>query len=296
MNIPRFIIYAVTLGCLFSCGRSRSNTLALQEIKTQGEEKEVAAVGTTSPAAPAADQLRTDPHPATTPQKIIRNAHINFTVTDFDAARSRIAGIVSKAGGAVADETESRTSLEWRNQMEIRVPSAQFESCVENLTRGVYQLNEKRITSQDVTEEYVDLDARMKAREETEKRYLELLHQAKNVKEVLEVEGQLKEIRESVEAAKGRLQYIDHKVAYSTISLVYYQTFSHTAPQSSNFFARAWLSVKDGWNSLLELSLGIIGGWPFVVIIVFIIIFIRKIWRRRKTRSAAAAATAMNIQ
>ena len=100
------------------------------------------------------------------------------------------------------------------------------------------------------------------------------------------MEAQLKSIREEIESAKGRLQYMDHHVAYSNISLEYYQTFANSDPQSPGFLQRSWLSFKDGWNGLLSFALGIFSAWPLIVGIVFIFIFIKRgigRWKSRRT-------------
>ncbi|WP_436486169.1 DUF4349 domain-containing protein [Chitinophaga sp. ARDCPP14] len=219
-------------------------------------------------------------------QKIIKNAVLRFSTSDFEACKKRIADTVKKYGGYIASEKQENTSMQWRNEVAIKVPAAAFEQCVESLTGGASRVDEKSITSTDVTEEYVDLDARMKARLAVEQRYVQILQQAKNVKEILEVEAQLKGIREEIESAKGRLQYMDHHVAYSNISLEYYQTFANTDPQSPGFLQRSWLSFKDGWNGLLSFALGILSAWPLIVGIVFIFIFIKRgvgRWKSRKT-------------
>lgn len=178
--------------------------------------------------------------------------------------------------------------MQWRNELEIKVPAATFDKCMEALSSGASRVEEKSTTSTDVTEEYVDLDARIKARMAVEQRYLQILQQAKKVEEILAVEEQLKSIREDIEAAKGRLQYMDHHVAYSGIHLTYYQTFANTDPQAPGFFQRSWLSFKDGWNTLLSVSLGLLSGWPFVLGIVFIFIFMRRGIRKWKLKRAIA--------
>ena len=75
-----------------------------------------------------------------------------------------------------------------------------------------------------MTEEFVDLKARLKAKKELEDRYLQLLEQAKNVKEMLEIERELSNIREEIEAKEGRLQYLQNKVTLSTIYINFYKT------------------------------------------------------------------------
>ncbi|WP_160711118.1 DUF4349 domain-containing protein [Chitinophaga solisilvae] len=284
-----------------ACSTKNGGNTAAMEVA--GAE-DAAAVEASAPAAQGLMDMKDAPAPppppapdanAVIPQKIIRDAVITYGVKDFNTVKSRIAAVVSKHGGYIANERQQNNAMEWRSELEIKVPSGKFSDCVDALVSGVARVDEKKITSTDVTEQYVDLDARMRARQETEKRYLQLLQQAKNVKEILEVEVQLKQIREEIESAKGRLQYFDHHVAYSTITLTYYETFSHTNPQAPGFFERVGLSLADGWNNLLALGIAVLSAWPLWVAIVFIFIFIKRAVRRRKARKTGiGAATNVN--
>ncbi|QJB31261.1 DUF4349 domain-containing protein [Chitinophaga oryzae] len=221
-------------------------------------------------------------------QKIIKTARIIYSVDDFAAAKKRVAGIVSKSGGYILAESQHGDGTEKRNQLDIKVPAAAFDSCVDRLTGGVARLDEKSINAQDVTAEYVDLNARMTTRVATEQRYLEILKQARTVKDVLEVEAQLKSIREEIEAAKGRLLYMDRQVSYSTIHLEYYQVLALSMPEAPGFFPRAWLALRNGWNNVLGLLINLMGWWPLMAVGVFLFIFIRRRWRKRN-RSLATA-------
>ncbi|MEV4884977.1 DUF4349 domain-containing protein [Chitinophaga ginsengisegetis] len=279
-----FILALCAAVALLPACRNNNSTPAVAELKQEEAGGAAAVTATQALVLPDNDAEQAPSLPIS--QKIIKNAVLRFSTSDFEACKKRIADTVKKYGGYIASEKQENTNMQWRNEVAIKVPAAAFEQCVESLTGGASRVDEKSITSTDVTEEYVDLDARMKARLAVEQRYVQILQQAKNVKEILEVEAQLKSIREEIESAKGRLQYMDHHVAYSNISLEYYQTFANSDPQSPGFLQRSWLSFKDGWNGLLSFALGILSAWPLIVGIVFIFIFIKKgigRWKSRRT-------------
>lgn len=290
-----FLTLSTVLLILSGCSNQHKRS-TLQEIGLTDVEQPAAASGAVEAAAPdkdyekapAALDDRDNSVPLPISQKIIKNGILRFSTADFDACRNRVADTVKKYGGYIANESQTNTSMQWRNELDIKVPSASFDQCMEALTGGASRVEEKSMTSTDVTAEYVDLDARMKARLAVEQRYLQILQQAKKVEEILAVEAQLKSIREEIESAKGRLQYMDHHVAYSGIHLTYYQTFANTDPQAPGFFQRSWFSFKDGWNSLLSFSLGLLSAWPFLLGIVFIFIFIRRGIRKWKLKRAIA--------
>jgi len=222
------------------------------------------------------------------PKKIIKEATIRYTTGDFKRAHKELTAIIARFGGEIISEQESRSEVAQQTQMEIRVPSVKFDSCLNSLASADETLLEKNITSKDVTEEYVDVSARMKARKEIEQRYLDILKQAKNVEDVLKVEEQLKTIREEVEAAQGRLQYIDHNVSMSLIHLSFYQAFSNTTPQGPGFFSRIFFSVKDGWNSILTALISFTALWPVWMVTFVLFIVIRRYRKRRRLAKAVA--------
>jgi hypothetical protein len=222
------------------------------------------------------------------PKKIIKEGTVRFAVQDYKRSREKLIAIILRNGAEIVNERESRSEIGWGTQMEIRMPSAKFDSCLNALAGVDENLVEKNITSQDVTEEYVDMWARMKARKEVEQRYLDILKQAKTVEDILKVEEQLKTIREEVEAAQGRLQYIDHNVSMSTIHLSFYQIISNTAPQGPGFFSRLFFSIKDGWNGLLVVLIALSGLWPLWLVTIPVVIVIRKYMKRRRTLKAEA--------
>ncbi|HEY9261908.1 DUF4349 domain-containing protein [Chitinophaga sp.] len=288
-----FLTLTATVFILAGCS-SHHETPASQAVTMEDIALPAAASGAADASAkedekaPAALDDRDNSVPVPISQKIIKNGTLRFSTSDFDACRNRIADTVKKYGGYIADENQTNTSIQYRNELNIKVPAAAFDQCMEALTGGALRVEEKSVTSTDVTAEYVDLDARMKARLAVEQRYLQILQQAKKVEEILAVEAQLKSIREEIESAKGRLQYMDHHVAYSGIHLTYYQTFANTDPQTPGFFQRSWLSFKDGWNSLLSFSLELLSAWPFLLGIVFIFIFIKRGIRKWKLKRAIA--------
>lgn len=294
MKYSFFLMLSTAILILSGCS-SHHKSAAVKEAGLVNFEPPIAASGALDETdnkelekAPATSDAPDNSDPLPISQKIIKNGILRFSTADFDACRNRVADTVKKYGGYIANESQTNTSLQWRNELDIKVPSASFDQCMEALTGGASRVDEKSMTSTDVTAEYVDLDARMKARLAVEQRYLQILQQAKKVEEILAVEAQLKGIREEIESAKGRLQYMDHHVAYSGIHLTYYQTFANTDPQAPGFFQRSWLSFKDGWNSLLSFSLGLLSAWPFLLGIVFIFIFIRRGIRKWKLKRAIA--------
>ncbi|SFO67243.1 protein of unknown function [Chitinophaga sp. YR627] len=223
-------------------------------------------------------------------KKIIKNGEVRYSVRDYNDARKAMNAIIARYNGYITEENESRSDLSWEIKVSIKVPAQKFDSCLEALAGTANTLIEKNVSATDVTEEYVDVASRMKAKKEVELRYLDILKQAKTVEGILKVEEQLKSIREEIEASQGRLQYIDHNVAMSTINLSFFQTFATSSPQGPGFLSRIFFSIKDGWNDLLSFLVGIVQMWPGIAVIVVIVVLIRRYIKRRRRRKMASVA------
>lgn len=290
--IPGIVLLAALM--LSACGKSGSyraekslNVAAMQASEAVSYvEAPVEKEGNANSLPP------TDPgvlgNYADIPKKIIKEGSIRYSVRDYQHSRKELMAVIFRNGGEIISELENHSEFAWETQLQIRVPSAKFDSCLNALAGVDENLIEKKITSKDVTEEYVDVSARMKARKEVEQRYLDILKQAKTVEDILRVEGQLKAIREEVEAAQGRLQYIDHNVSMSVIHLSFYQTISNTTPQGPGFFSRLFFAAKDGWNGVLGLLIGFAELWPLWTVLVAVFIIIRRYRKRRRLMKAVA--------
>ena len=204
--------------------------------------------------APAGEPTAPAPSvPVGTDRKIIRNATLDIKVADFRASAKRITALVGSFGGLISSEEESRENDRLKNQLTIRVPASRFDRFLDTLLHESVYTATKRITAEDVTKQFVDTEARIRNQKATETRYRELLKQARNVKEILEVDEQLRAIRETVEVQEAELRELKNNVAMSTIDLTFYQdTDPATAPESP-YLSRIWSNLKGGF--------GLIGGF-----------------------------------
>ena len=143
---------------------------------------------------------------------------------------------------------------------------------------------EKTISTEDVTGEVVDTKARIEAKKEVRARYIELLRQAKNMKDILEVQDEINGIQEDIESASGRVNYLTHAAAYSTINLKYYQFLNGVTSKDvePGFLTNVSEAFKTGSSVITNLILFFISIWPVVIAGIFLIFYIKKL-RVRKT-------------
>jgi len=233
------------------------------------EENLIAADSTTS----VFNSLQQAPAPAAVnvppkqdwDKKIIKTATLTLEVKNYQAFNDLLHTGVKETGGYIAQEEQSQSDYKIENVITIKVPVNQFDNALARLIPAKEKLVEKKITSDDVTTEVVDTKSRMQSKKMVRERYLDLLKQAKNMKEILEVQSEIDGIQEQEESAAGRMQYLSHASSWSTIHLTYYQVLNTSAgetPPSPSFGTRVLDSFGAGLKWLGELLVTLIAIWP----------------------------------
>jgi len=214
--------------------------------------------------------------------KIIKNANLNFETSDLDATAKKVQEAVKKYKGLVSSDVESKDGYTLTRNLKIRVPSAQFEHFISDISQGVSYFDRKEISSEDVTEQFVDSEARLKTKKVLEARYLELLKKATKVSEMLEIEQQISNIREEIEAHEGRLKYLRSQVAMSTLDISFYKTTVTLSGETESYGSKMGNALMDGFNELSSFFLGLLNMWPFILIFVIVFVIIRKKIKKRR--------------
>lgn len=201
-------------------------------------------------------------------KKIVKNASVNLEVKNYKSFSELIHQNIKKFGAYVAQEDQNQTDYKIENAVTIKVPVDQFDNLVAELTAGEDKLLEKKISSEDVTNQIVDTKSRMEAKKQVRLRYLDLLKQARNMEEILNVQNEINGIQEDIEAAAGRIDYLSHAAVYSTINLTYFQILDASAKDANEptFGNKVWQSFKNGWSWVGDVFIGLISIWPLFVI------------------------------
>jgi hypothetical protein len=216
-------------------------------------------------------QPQQPPQPVIKPdwdKKIIKTASLNVEVKDYNTFYSSLRERVKNLGGYIAQEEQSQSDYKIENSLTIKVPVDQFDNAVTQLTVNTEKLNEKKISSQDVTTEVVDTKSRMEAKKQVRLRYMDLLKQAKNMEEILNVQSEINGIQEEIESAAGRIEYLGHSSVFSTINLTYYQILNLSAKNIDNpsFGIKLSSAFKTGWSWVGDLFVGLVSIWPLFLL------------------------------
>ncbi len=215
--------------------------------------------------------------------KIIKTAYLTFETSDIEATYKNIQQNILANNAMVQNDIENKSNYRFNRTMNIRIPSKNFDKFIATLTKGVNYFDKKEISSQDVTAEYIDTDARIASKKKLEARYLELLRKANKITEMLEIEKQLSEIRTEIESKEGQLQYLQNQVSMSTINLEFYKTTAQENGVRVSFFAKVGNAIVSGFNSIANFFINLVQLWPFILILVAIFYVIkRKILKKKQ--------------
>ena len=216
---------------------------------------------------------------AVTERKLIKQGSISFETNNPSKTYNAIIKLVNQNKGFIASDNENKTDWRYTRNITIRLPKDQFDVFIHDLTSAVGSLESKNINIKDVTEEFIDLESRLKAKQTLEKRYLELITEAKNVEEVLLVEKELGTLQADIESMQGRLKYLSNKVDLSTLEISYYQTINQDIVKDNEILK----SLKSGWYLLRGLFLMLLSLWPVLALGVILFYLLKK-YRKRKSK------------
>ena len=212
-------------------------------------------------------------------KKIIKTATLKLEVKDFKSYTANVHNTVKQFGGYIAQEEQNISDQKSETVVSIKVPVDQFEPMMNQLPGGDVKIIEKKITTEDVTGEVVDIKSRLEAKKQMRLKYLEFLKQSKNMEEVLQVQNEINSIQEEIEAAAGRVAFLSHQSSYSTINLTFYQPLPGFQPvdETPSFFSRAGHAFKTGGNWIADLFIGLLTLWPLWLIVIGIYMIYKKI-------------------
>jgi len=160
---------------------------------------------------------------ADTERKIIQRASLRIEVKDFQSSSDAVIDIVERSNGSISDSHSYVTDTgRKRGSITIRIPADRFIAVINEIA-CVGDVKSKDTSGKDVTEEYIDLKARLNNSERQEQRLLEILDMAKEVKEVIEVEREVWRVRTEIERLTGRIKYLENRVELATITVSLYE-------------------------------------------------------------------------
>lgn len=202
-----------------SSGLAGSPEMAYEEAPTS-EESEAMSDGEFAAQDTAFVTAGVDQTTNQVERLIIRTGNLSLIVSNTEEAVADITRMVEQSGGWVVSANVYQYNEDAKSgDITIRVPTAGFNSAMEMLKSMAVEVQSENVSGQDVTEEYVDLEARLENLEATAARVRTFLDDAISVEEALAVNQELSRLEGEIEVIKGRMQYLSQSAAFSTISI-----------------------------------------------------------------------------
>ncbi len=214
-------------------------------------------------------------------RKIIKEGNIRFETASVDKTEKEIKKMVAEFGGYVGSEFTNNYEGRIEHTITVRVPEDKFNKLIERVSSLAEKIESKNINSMDVTEEYIDIEARIKTKKELESRYKEILKKATRVDEILNIEREMGNLRAEIESLEGRMNYLKNRVSLSTLTITFYEKVS--AP--FGFFTKVKQALHNGWQALLWFIIIMISLWPFIILTLIIVAAVLKLRKKKKVVS-----------
>lgn len=248
------------------------------EVPSTGIVDDYSIVEVPDTEQPAAFVSETDiSAPSTVEKKIRKSGNISFQSQDLDKDYAQIKSLLPRYKAYIENENQSNDQYRRNYQLSIRVESAHFDSLLNAVATLAWRVEYKNATIDDVTERYYDLKTRIENKKALELRYRDLLSKANQVKDILEIEKNINEVRTDIEMMQGQFNYLSSQIQYSSLDVQFYEELPYAvnSGQKKGFGNRILNALSNGWNGLLTILVGFVTIWPFYLIGIAIFILIR---------------------
>ncbi|MCT1531060.1 DUF4349 domain-containing protein [Sphingobacterium daejeonense] len=216
--------------------------------------------------------------------KIIKNGNVSIESKNITKSKKNLDALMKRFSAYYQQETTNNNNDLTSYNLIIRVPTTSFESMMTALESGEDNVTEKNISAEDVSLQYFDLQSRLKSKRAYLERYQAMVSSAKNVKELLEIQEQIRQLQEDIDSNEATYRNLSNQINYSTLTVNLFE-YQANLPMGSNSF---WVQIKEsinfGWNIIENLILGIIGLWPVWIILGTLIFVIKKVIKKRKQK------------
>ena len=184
-----------------------------------------------------------------TQRKVIKNGSLSLFVKKAEEVADRIKGVAEKLSGFVSDSRIYEVSAGIKSgSITIRVPADKFDEAMREIKTFAVKVESENVNASDVTEQFIDLEARLKNLKAEEEQYIQIMKRAVTVEDTLNVAQRLSDVRGRIEQIEGQLQYLSRQVDMSTI------TVDLTAEEDVEVFGVRWRPLfvaKQAFRNML---------------------------------------------
>lgn len=155
----------------------------------------------------------------TADRKVIKNGSLDLLVKSAEKSAKDIQGVAERLGGFVAEADVYNVAQDAKSgRITVRVPADKFNVAFDEIKKFAIKVERENSSAQDVTEQYIDLESRLKNLGVQEAQYLEIMKKAETVEDILNVSSRLSEVRGQIEQIQGQLKYLASQVDMTSIT------------------------------------------------------------------------------
>jgi uncharacterized coiled-coil protein SlyX len=244
-------VFVVLLLCAVGCGQMadmEKSVVSRDSTASPAESMGWDSDASKSFSSKAENEARTEPSKAIANRKIIYTASMDVVVEQFDGVEAKLNSLVESHGGFIASANIGRMQGESRNgYWTVRVPVDEYTDFL-NSVGNIGVPASRTQSASDVTEEYVDIEARITNKRKLEARIIELLERPEDkLQHVIEVERELARVREDIERMEGRLRYLKDQTSLTTVTVNIREERNYIPPQTPTISNR----VSSAWSTSL---------------------------------------------
>lgn len=270
MNRKKVILI---ISLFFLLGACSSNDK--EESLSKSQEGKVESKMDASLSGEQASDKEAEKEAATNERMVIHQAQLQLKVKNLEKTQMKIERKAKEYGGYVVESNVYREDEELvEGAITVRIPEARFQDFLVDTEGQASEVVERSVTGQDVTEQYVDLKARLKSKRAVEERLLAFMKDAKKTEDLLKISSDLATVQEEIEQLVGQIKYLENQTSFSTVTITLSQD-QIIVPGIDNKELNTWERTKKQFatsaNFLLKAVSGlivfIIGNLPILIIL-----------------------------
>ncbi|MFD4931331.1 DUF4349 domain-containing protein [Peribacillus butanolivorans] len=246
-----------------------------EESLSKSQEGKVESKMDASLSGEQASDKQAEKEAATNERMVIHQAQLQLKVKNLEKTQMKIETKANEYGGYVVESNVYREDEEMvEGSITVRIPEARFQDFLVDTEGQASEVVERNVTGQDVTEQYVDLKARLKSKRAVEERLLAFMKDAKKTEDLLKISSDLATVQEEIEQLVGQIKYLENQTSFSTVTISLSQDHI-IVPGIDNKKLNTWERTKKQFatsaNFLLKAVSGlivfIIGNLPVLIIL-----------------------------
>ena len=255
------------------------------------EQSEMEEAGDVEIEQAETGNLHNGEQPDTSDRKVIYQAEVELEVKDFYKAQKELETKAKDLGGYIVESSASEYDRQLSGTMTFRIPEDRFQSFIDAAESGATKMVDRHVTGRDVTEEYVDVESRLRSKKAVETRLMAFMEEAEKTEDLLKISGELDAVQEEIEQLTGRLKYLQNQTAYATVTIyltegvkVFEQDDLNTWEKVEKQFAR---NINFLMSFLSGMIVSLLGNLPALIFLGLLAAVLLMVYRkiRAKKRS-----------